>query len=50
MDITKIRVRAIPPFLHLKRGFVQQQKLLTIKGIDAIRRSPFMKGYKHAYI
>ena len=36
-----IRVRAIPPFLCLRRGFVQQQKLLTSKGIDASRRSPF---------
>ena len=36
-----IRVRAEPPFLCLRRGFVQQQKPLTAKGIDAIRHSPF---------
>lgn len=36
-----IRVRAKPPFPYLRRGFVQQPKLLTPKGIDASRHGPF---------
>ena len=36
-----IRVRARPPFPCLRRGFVQQPKLLTPKGIDTSRHSPF---------
>ena len=38
----RIRVGAKPSFLCLRRGFVQQQKLLTTKGIYASRHSPFI--------
>ena len=37
----KIRVRAKPPFLCLRHGFVQQLMLLTTKGINVSRYSPF---------
>jgi len=39
-----IRVRARPSFPCLRRGFVRQPKLLTLKGIDTSRHGPFTIG------
>lgn len=40
----KIRVKAKPPFLCLRHGFVQQLMLLTMKGINVSRHSPFINS------
>ena len=41
VKIEMIRVRARPPFLCLRHGFVQQLMLLTMKGINVSRHRPF---------